>query len=67
MKLRWFPRSPHARKGMSAAHELFLIDRINLARIGTTMSTSNLAIMADKPLNRNPPLAPSSRDVLIDA
>ena len=54
MKLHWSPRSPFVRKVMIAAHELGLVERIELVRSVADMKRPNAAIMADNPLSKIP-------------
>ena len=56
MKLHWSPRSPFVRKVMIAAHELGLVERIELVRSVADMKRPNPAIMADNPLSKIPTL-----------
>lgn len=56
MKLHWSPRSPYVRKVMIAACELGLRNRIDLRRTVVAMSSTNLDIRDDNPLNKIPTL-----------
>jgi glutathione S-transferase len=67
MKLHWSPRSPFVRKVMVAAHELGLVDRIELVRSVAAMPKPNPAIMADNPLSKIPTLVLDDGQVLIDS
>ena len=55
-KLHWSPKSPFVRKVMITAHELELVERLELVRSVASMSGTNPAIMADNPLNKIPTL-----------
>lgn len=56
MILHWSPRSPYVRKVMLAAHELGLQDRIERKRSVVAMSSVNMDLRPDNPLNKIPTL-----------
>ena len=56
MKLHWSPRSPYVRKVMLSVHELGLQDRIEKQRTPVAMSSVNMDLRADNPLNKIPSL-----------
>ena len=56
MKLHWSPRSPYVRKVMLAAYELGLNDRIEKVRSVVAMSSVNMELRPDNPLNKIPTL-----------
>jgi glutathione S-transferase len=67
LTLHWSPRSPFVRKVMLAAHELGVVERLNLVRTVVTMSDPNPAIMADNPLGRIPTLVRDDGLILVDS
>jgi glutathione S-transferase len=56
VKLHWSPRSPFVRKVMVFAHEVGLVDRLELTRSPVAMTQPNAALMRDNPLSRIPTL-----------
>ena len=56
MKLHWSPRSPYVRKVMVAAYELGLNEQIEKTRSVVAMSSVNLHLRPDNPLNKIPTL-----------
>lgn len=56
MKLHWSPKSPFVRKVMVCAHELGVVDRIELIRSVAAMAKPNARIMQDNPLSKIPTL-----------
>jgi glutathione S-transferase len=56
MKLHWSSRSPFVRKVMVLAHEVDLVDRIELVSSTVAMTKPNEALMRDNPLSRIPTL-----------
>lgn len=56
MKLHWSPRSPYVRKVMLSAHELGLHSLIEKQRTPVAMSSVNMDLRADNPLNKIPTL-----------
>lgn len=67
MKLHWSPKSPYVRKVMICAHELGMLDRLELVRSVAAMHTPNPAIMADNPLSKIPTLVREDGLVLFDS
>ena len=67
MTLHWSPRSPFVRKVMVAAHELGLVDRLNLRRTVVQMTSPNPDLMPDNPLSKIPTLVLEDGSALIDS
>lgn len=67
MKLHWSPRSPFVRKVMIAAHELGLVERIELVRSVADMKRPNPAIMADNPLSKIPTMVFGNGAAIFDS
>jgi glutathione S-transferase len=67
MMLHWSPRSPFVRKVMVAAHELGLVDRLELRRTVVRMSAPNADLLPDNPLSKIPTLVLADGTVLIDS
>lgn len=67
MTLHWSPRSPFVRKVMIAAHELGLVDRLELRRTVVQMSSPNPDLMPDNPLSKIPTLILEDGSVLMDS
>jgi glutathione S-transferase len=67
MKLHWSPKSPYVRKVMICAHELGLVDRLELVRSVAAMQKPNPAIMADNPLSKIPTLVREDGSTLFDS
>jgi glutathione S-transferase len=67
MKLHWSPKSPYVRKVMVCAHELGLVDRLELVRSVAAMLKPNPAIMADNPLSKIPTLVREDGGTLFDS
>jgi glutathione S-transferase len=67
MKLHWSPRSPFVRKVMIAAHELGLVERIELVRSVADMKRPNAAIMADNPLSKIPTMTLGNGEPIFDS
>jgi glutathione S-transferase len=67
MKLHWSPKSPYVRKVMICAHELGLVNRLELVRSVAAMLKPNLAIMADNPLSKIPTLVREDGLTLFDS
>jgi glutathione S-transferase len=67
MKLHWSPKSPFVRKVMMAAHELGLVERLELVRSVAAMATPNPQIMADNPLSKIPTLVLPDGRTLFDS
>jgi glutathione S-transferase len=67
LKLHWSPRSPYVRKVMVCAHELGLLDRMDLVRSVAAMLKPNPDIMVDNPLSKIPTLVRPDGFVLFDS
>lgn len=67
MKLHWSPKSPYVRKVMIAAHELGVLDRLELVRSVAAMLKPNPDIMVDNPLSKIPTLVRDDGLVLLDS
>jgi glutathione S-transferase len=67
MKLHWSPKSPYVRKVMVCAHELNLLDRLELVRSVAAMLKPNERLMADNPLSKIPTLVLEDGFVLFDS
>ena len=67
MKLHWSPKSPYVRKVMICAHELDLIDRLELVRSVAAMFKPNARLMQDNPLSKIPALVLDDGRVLFDS
>jgi len=67
MLLHWSPRSPFVRKVMIAAHELGLVDRLELRRTVVRMGAPNPDLLPDNPLSKIPTLVLGNGAVLIDS
>jgi glutathione S-transferase len=67
MKLHWSPKSPYVRKVMVCAHELGMVDRLELVRSVAAMLKPNPAIMADNPLSKIPTLVREDGSTLFDS
>lgn len=67
MKLRWSARSPFVRKVMVSAHELGVVDRIELVRTNVVMTKPNLDLMQTNPLGRIPTLETDDGQILFDS
>lgn len=67
LKLHWSPKSPYVRKVMICAHELGLMDRLELVRSVAAMLKPNPALMADNPLSKIPTLVRPDGLVLFDS
>lgn len=67
LTLHWSPKSPYVRKVMVCAHELGLVDRLELVRSVAAMLKPNLAIMAVNPLSKIPTLVREDGLVLFDS
>ena len=66
MKLHWSPKSPYVRKVMICAHELGLVDRLELVRSVAAMLKPNVRLMQDNPLSKIPTLVLDDGFVLFD-
>lgn len=67
MKLHWSPKSPYVRKVMVCAHELGIVDRLELVRSVAAMLKPNPAIMVDNPLSKIPTLLRADGPPLFDS
>jgi glutathione S-transferase len=67
MTLHWSPRSPFVRKVMVAAHELGVVDRLELRRTVVRMGAVNPDILPDNPLGRIPTLVLPNGVTLIES
>ena len=67
MKLHWSPKSPYVRKVMVCAHELGVVDRLDLVRSVAAMLKPNPSIMADNPLSKIPTLVREDGSTLFDS
>lgn len=67
MKLHWSPKSPYVRKVMVCAHELGLVDRLDLVRSVAAMLAPNARLMEDNPLSKIPTLVLVDGSTLFDS
>ena len=67
MKLHWSPKSPYVRKVMICAHELGLVDRLELVRSVAAMQKPNARLMQDNPLSKIPTLVLDDGFALFDS
>lgn len=67
MKLHWSPKSPYVRKVMVCAHELGVVDRIELVRSVAAMLKPNPRLMEDNPLSKIPTLVLPDGFALFDS
>lgn len=67
MQLHWSPKSPYVRKVMVCAHELGLVDRLELVRSVAAMLKPNEALMRDNPLSKIPTLVLDDGTTLLDS
>ena len=67
LTLHWSPKSPYVRKVMVSAHELGLVNRLELVRSLAAMLKPNPAIMAVNPLSKIPTLVREDGSVLFDS
>lgn len=67
MKLHWSPRSPFVRKVMIVAHEVGVVDRLELVRSVVAMTKTNAELMRDNPLSRLPTLVTDDGLVLTES
>lgn len=67
LTLHWSPKSPYVRKVMVCAHELGLVDRLELVRSVAAMLKPNPAIMAANPLSKIPTLVRDNGSTLFDS
>jgi glutathione S-transferase len=67
IKLHWSPKSPYVRKVMVCAHELQLLDRLELVRSVAAMLQPNARLMVDNPLSKIPTLVLEDGSSLFDS
>jgi len=67
MRLHWSPKSPYVRKVMICAHELGLVDRLELVRSVAAMLKPNARLMQDNPLSKIPTLVLDDGFALFDS
>ena len=67
LQLHWSPKSPYVRKVMVCAHELGLLEQIDLVRSVAAMLKPNPDIMAVNPLSKIPTLVREDGSVLFDS
>ena len=67
MKLHYSAVSPYVRKVMVVAHELELLDRIEIVRSPVQMITPNFALMKDNPIGKVPTLVLADGTALFDS
>jgi glutathione S-transferase len=67
MKLHWSPKSPYVRKVMVCAHELEIVDRLELVRSVAAMLKPNPRLMQDNPLSKIPTLVLENGFALFDS
>jgi glutathione S-transferase len=67
MKLHWSPKSPYVRKVMICAHELNLVEQLELVRSVAAMLKPNERLMQDNPLSKIPTLVLDDGFALFDS
>ncbi len=67
MKLHWSPRSPFVRKVMVCAHELGMVDRLEIVRSLVAITAPNHDLMRDNPLSKIPTLITDDGMKLFDS
>ena len=67
LKLHWSPKSPFVRKVMICAHELNVLDRLELVRSVAAMLKPNERLMRDNPLSKIPTLVLDNGFALFDS
>jgi glutathione S-transferase len=67
MQLHWSPKSPYVRKVMIAAHELGVVDRLELVRSVAAMLKPNPGLMTVNPLSKIPALVLDDGSTLWDS
>ncbi len=67
LKLHWSPKSPYVRKVMICAHELRLVDQLELVRSVAAMLKPNERLMMDNPLSKIPTLVFDDGFALFDS
>jgi len=67
LRLHWSPKSPYVRKVMISAHELGLVERLELVRSVAAMLKPNERLMQDNPLSKIPTLVLEDGFTLFDS
>jgi glutathione S-transferase len=67
LTLHWSPKSPYVRKVMVCAHELGLVNRLELVRSVAAMLKPNARLMQDNPLSKIPTLVLEDGFTLFDS
>jgi len=67
MQLHWSPKSPYVRKVLICAHELQLVDQLELVRSVAAMLKPNAALMQVNPLSKIPALVLDDGRTLFDS
>jgi glutathione S-transferase len=67
LKLHWSPKSPYVRKVMICAHELGVVERLELVRSVAAMLKPNVRLMEDNPLSKIPTLVLDDGFALFDS
>ena len=67
LRLHWSPKSPYVRKVMIIAHELGLVERLELVRSVAAMLRPNERLMQDNPLSKIPTLVLEDGFTLFDS
>ena len=67
MKLHWSPRSPYVRKVMIVAHELGLVDRLEIVRTVVGGTTPHRKLMRENPLGKIPTLVLEDGTIIYDS
>lgn len=67
MQLHWSPKSPYVRKVLIAAHELGVVDQLELVRSVAAMLRPNPALMEVNPLSKIPALVLDDGSTLWDS
>ncbi|MEO7242614.1 MAG: glutathione S-transferase [Variovorax sp.] len=67
MKLHWSPMSPYVRKVLVCAHELGLVEQLELVRSVAAMLEPNERLMQDNPLSKIPTLVLDDGFALFDS
>ncbi len=67
LTLYWSSRSPYVRKVLVAAHELEVVDKINIIRVVVAMIKLSDEVMQHNPLNKIPTLLRANGAALFDS
>jgi glutathione S-transferase len=67
MKLHWSPRSPYVRKVMVVAHELGLMDRLEIVRTVVGGTAPHFELMRENPLGKIPTLVLEDGTIIYDS